>query len=138
MRRFFALVLLLAVSMVTSSPAWALALADHSCCATTMSAEAANPSANVTASTSKHAHCAAMAHTAASTLPQPGAKITSLHSCCSCAMGALLSPRNAAGLAVQAQDVLIARHEVHVQEPSSRAVSTVIIRDERGPPSLLV
>jgi len=53
-------------------------------------------------------------------------------------MGALLSPRNAAGLAVQAQDVLVARYEVHVQEPSSRAVSTVIIRDERGPPSLLV
>ena len=127
------ILLLLAVTAVTTSPAMAFALADHSCCATS---PAADPHKEAS-SNSKHAHCAGMAAQSAKAQSARHG-VTGLHNCKACGLSALMSPRNAM--------TAVTRHQIG--EVSKFAAARVLAphfisnevaaRDVRGPPPSLL
>ena len=137
----FALVLLLAVSVVTSTPAWALALADHGCCApAATSKNQATTAKNIAANKSKHAHCAAMAAHIPSQFAgtQSPAKITGLHSCKTCAGVTAQFPRSAMNPTTLSATVIPSRYELRAAPQQRRTLQNVFVTDPRGPPAFLL
>jgi len=124
---------LLVMTMMSSSPAWAFSLANHGCCAPKVSARQAETKPAVSG---KHAHCAAMAANAAQTSLPAGPTVTALHSCHSCAMGAMLSPRSAAYVVATQQIWFSTRYQFATAQPRFRSLQYAANRDQRGPPSI--
>lgn len=133
MQRLRAILVLLAVTFVSSSPAWALVVADHSCCATANVAEQAKPQSSVAG---KHAHCSAMAAKIAAGTPSSG-QITAAHACSSCALSVLTRPQGSAGVDAQATIARIPAVVKQSAEPLAVVSRERTLQAERGPPSFI-
>lgn len=142
MRKAFAISVLLVITTVSSAPAWALALADHSCCPKQTPSATGNPKER--APIPARAHCAAMA-AHLGRLQSNGISFTAdlagyvhaRHRCTACPLGSITAPKSAAVLATSSSVKATNATPVVLVQVQPYTLQLSILHDERGPPSLL-
>jgi hypothetical protein len=140
MRRALTIAVLLVVTTVSSAPAFAFAIADHSCCAAERVATAHSVTAK-TGGAAKSAHCAAMAQAAAeaqkiSQFPVT-ASFAAQHKCQQCALNVMTAPGAASALTPGSRTALASSLYQPASQSRLHAFQFATINSGRAPPSFL-